>query len=485
MATKTNTSAPYAAQATSWWTPLKPESLRLRLALLAALLLALIQLLFSLIFYTFTSNWLLYQVDQSLSATAAQVAASIQDEDEPLEREDLEFRLNVDDVTAAVLLQERQFFIRGVDLDSGAIISQNAMAHVPVTARARENAAFETLTLDGMAAPLRVYSLRLENNAPYALQVGQSLADIQRTQAQILRLSLLMLMAAGILALVTGWFLANRALSPVSAIARTAQAIGEQDLSQRTDTPLPDDELGQLARTLNRMLDRIESAFQRQRQFTGDAAHELRTPLSIMQTGLDVALSQPRSVENYRSVLENMREEVLRLTQLTTSLLMLARADAHTLSIERHRVNLSLLLETVVDQVALAAEQKHIRIGCDIPPNIQTNADEDRLIQLALNLLENAVKYTPEHGSIQVKLAADKNQVCFSVRDSGIGIPPQHLPYIFDRFYRADRARNRQHGGFGLGLAIAQQIAQLHGGDIRVTSDIGAGSEFMVTLPIS
>jgi signal transduction histidine kinase len=202
-----------------------------------------------------------------------------------------------------------------------------------------------------------------------------------------------------------------------------------------------------------------------------------------MQTGLDVVLSQPRTTSDYRATLENMHEEVLRLGQLTTHLLTLARADAHILTIEPRPVDFSLLLNTVADQVAVAAEQKQIAIQRDIPPSISIKADEDRLIQLALNLLENAVKYTPAGGSITIKLAASNGQVCFSVADTGVGISPQQLRHIFDRFYRVDRARSREQGGFGLGLAIAQQIAHLHGGEISVASQEGAGSVFMVTLP--
>ncbi len=449
--------------------------------MLAALLLCLIQFVLSAAFYSFTSNWLLTQLDQSLLTTAAQVAAAL-DDGEPMETED--FQLGAG---SAAFLRERRFFIRVIGRDMGVILDTSTSDDLPVTTQARRGSAgFETLDAPSKAGSLiRVYTLPLENSQQLALQIGQSLDEVHQTQAQILRLLILMLGATALLALASGWFLAHRALIPVNAITRTARDIGEKDLSRRIVMPLPNDELGQLAQTFNGMLDRIEGAFQRQRQFTADAAHELRTPLSIMQTGLDVVLSQERTANHYRTALENMHEEVLRLSQLTTHLLTLARADAHTRTIEQRPVDLSLLLTTVADQVAVAAEQKQIAIQRDIPPSISIEADEDRLIQLALNLLENAVKYTPTGGSITVKLAQSSGQVFFSVVDTGVGISPQQLPHIFDRFYRVDRARSREQGGFGLGLAIAQQIAHLHGGEINVTSQVGVGTQFTVTLPAS
>jgi heavy metal sensor kinase len=279
--------------------------------------------------------------------------------------------------------------------------------------------------------------------------------------------------------------LANRALIPIQAITRTAQQISERDLSQRITRNLSDDELGQLARTFNTMLDRVEGAFQRQQRFTADAAHELRTPLSIMQTGIDVMLSQERSTTEYRATLETIREEVQRLTTLTVNLLTLARADAHTLMLNRHSMDLSILVHTVLDQIAPLAEQKNVTIQRSIVPQLSLSADEDRLIQMTLNLIGNAVKYTPEGGSVTVTVSREGSKAQLVITDTGAGISPEHLPHIFDRFYRMDRSRKRDQGGFGLGLAIARQIAQLHGGEITVSSQVGVGSQFMVILPTS
>lgn len=485
MTTRTSTSALYAAVVTNWWILFRPKSLRARLAWLAALLLCLIQLVLSIAFYHFTSNWLHDELDQRLMTTAAQVAAGLNN-GERLDPEDVRFRLDQGSPATAAFLRERRFFMRVLDRATGSVLGASASYNLPITPLVREGGvSFETLISDSADVSIRVYTLPLEGRNPLVLQTGESLEEVMEIQTQILRLLLLMLLATALLALGSGWFLATRALRPIEAITRTARDIGEHALSRRIDLKLPDDELGKLAQTFNKMLDRLESAFQRQRQFTADAAHELRTPLSIMQTGLDVVLAQDRKSEDYREALEGMHEEVERLSRLTGHLLTLARADTDTLAIEPRSMDLSFLLNTVTDQVEVSAEQKQITIERCIPPDVTLKGDEHRLIQLTLNLLGNAVKYTSPGGKITLKLIQENGHISFMVADTGVGIPPQHLAHVFERFYRVDRARNREQGGFGLGLAIAQHIAHLHGGKISVTSQLGLGSEFTVTLPVS
>ncbi len=474
------------ARVINWWTRLSPKSLRARLALLSALLLCLIVLVIGLIFYALTSEWLLAQIDQTLTVTGNQVATGLIDPEEPLPIQPLPAQQTAATEAAQAFLQEQGYFVRVLNLETGAILIRSTAFDPPLPEASRRDGPYlETLSIGAEAAPVRVYTLPMPRVQPYAVQVGQSLEELQETQGQMLRLLAFMLIPAATLAAFSGWLLAQRALIPVNVITQTAQAISQDDLSRRIQPGLPDDELGRLAQTFNHMLDRVQSAFTRQQQFTADAAHELRTPLSIMQTGLDVTLAQPREAEAYRTMLESMREEVRRLGQLTGQLLLLARADAHTLPFEPRPTDLSLLLHTVVDQIEVAAGEKQIALRRDIPTGCQLMGDEDRLIQLMLNLLENAVKYTPEGGTITVTLQQVPGYVHFSICDTGIGIPPEHLEHIFDRFYRVDRGRSRQQGGVGLGLAIAHQIARLHGGEITVTSQPGQGSTFTVRLPVS
>ena len=460
--------------------------MRIRLALFAALLLCLIQLLLSAIFYGVISDWLYQQVDQSLQTTAAQVSTTLNSTDTN-SSDDLNFQFSGENKAADVFLREQSFFIRVIDRQSGNIVDESATYNVPVTTSARNAAPqFETLTLqDNSAQLIRIYTLPLEQPSHLALQVGQSLQSVEQTRLRSLGWLGLMLGATAVLALGSGWLLAHRALIPIEAITRLANQIGESDLGQRIDLQLPNDEVGRLAQTFNRMLDRIQDAFQRQKRFTTDAAHELRTPLSIIQIGLDVNLSHPRTAEQYRETLINIQEEVERLTQLTSNLLILARADLRSLPMNYQRLDLSELLRTVVDYITAAAQQKGIAIELDIPAGVEINADEDRLIQVAINLLDNAVKFTPEKGHISITLRRQPSAAQFTIADSGSGISAADLPHIFEPFYRADRSRTRSAGGLGLGLAIAHEIVQLHGGSIAVVSEPGQGTQLTVTLPTS
>jgi len=424
------------------------------------------------------------QLENTLVATATQVAVTLQGADF-IDDNQVNVRFRDPDDVVNAFLQGQRFFIRVIDQREGLVIETSEPYQVDISPQARNvNAGYETLPLRDTAIMMRVYTLPLEGY-PLALQVGVSLAEVNATQALIFWMIASALLLTVLLGAGSGLFLASRALIPIHAITRIARQIGERDLTQRITLNRVDDELGQLALTFNTMLDRIERAFQHQQRFTADAAHELRTPLSIMHIGVEVILSQERTPAEYRAALDSIQEEVRRLTALTVGLLTLARADSHRLTLHRDLVDFSMLIRTVIDQIAPIAEHKNIDIQRDILPEVRLEADEERMIQLALNLIENAVKYTPEGGLITVTLTQTSGQVRLTVADTGTGIPPEHLPHIFDRFYRMDRSRSRDNGGFGLGLAIAQHIVQLHGGEITVVSQVGVGTQFGVTLPTS
>jgi len=443
-----------------------------------------IQLALGAAFYRLTSDWLVGQLENTLVATATQVAVTLQGADF-IDDNQVNVRFRDPDDVVNAFLQGQRFFIRVIDQREGLVIETSEPYQVDISPQARNvNAGYETLPLRDTAIMMRVYTLPLEGY-PLALQVGVSLAEVNATQALIFWMIASALLLTVLLGAGSGLFLASRALIPIHAITRIARQIGERDLTQRITLNRVDDELGQLALTFNTMLDRIERAFQHQQRFTADAAHELRTPLSIMHIGVEVILSQERTPAEYRAALDSIQEEVRRLTALTVGLLTLARADSHRLTLHRDLVDFSMLIRTVIDQIAPIAEHKNIDIQRDILPEVRLEADEERMIQLALNLIENAVKYTPEGGLITVTLTQTSGQVRLTVADTGTGIPPEHLPHIFDRFYRMDRSRSRDNGGFGLGLAIAQHIVQLHGGEITVVSQVGVGTQFGVTLPTS
>jgi heavy metal sensor kinase len=280
-------------------------------------------------------------------------------------------------------------------------------------------------------------------------------------------------------------FLAGRALSPIDAVTRTARKISAEDLSQRLNMRLPEDEVGRLARTFDEMIARLDEAFKRQRQFTADASHELRTPLTAIKGQTEVALQREREPEDYQEVLRAVNGQVDRMIRLVASLLTLARADAREIPVNREPVDLGTTVKDAVDQIRPAAADKSISVDVHADGGVRVNADQDLMLQLMLNLLDNAVKYTPVGGTIEVSWRGNGDHADLSVSDTGPGIAAEHLPHIFDRFYRADKARSRAGGGAGLGLSICRWIVEAHGGSISAASTPGQGSTFSVRLPAS
>jgi signal transduction histidine kinase len=231
------------------------------------------------------------------------------------------------------------------------------------------------------------------------------------------------------------------------------------------------------------MLDRLQAAFETERRFTADASHELRTPLTAIKGQIGVTLTRTRTPEEYENALHHIQHETDRLIRLANDLLFLARLDNASLRWQPEDINLSDLLSAVVDQLEIMAQEKAITLTTDIPPRIIIHGMADHLIRLFLNLLDNAVKYTPAGGHIMLT-AQSEAEVCIAIHDNGPGIAPEHLPHLFQRFYRAEAERTYK-GGAGLGLAIAYQIARAHNGSITVESYLASGTTFTVHLPLT
>ena len=314
------------------------------------------------------------------------------------------------------------------------------------------------------------------------IQVGRATDEIDRI------IGLLQLLgAAGFLLTLAiagagGWFLAGRALGPIARITRAAERIGADDLSRRLDLRLPDDELGRLARSFDAMIARLEDAFERQRRFTADASHELRTPLGVIRAQSELALSQPRSPEYYTRILGSIHDEAGRLTRLAEDLLVLARADAGE-TLDRQEVDFQDLVAEVGASVAPRARTAQIHFSVQLDECAPIQGDETWLKQLLLNLLDNAIHHTPLGGRVTLSLRAAPGGAVVQITDTGAGIAPEHLPRIFERFYRADEARSRATGGAGLGLAICRWIASAHGGTLVIESEPGVGTSVRVWLP--
>jgi len=273
-------------------------------------------------------------------------------------------------------------------------------------------------------------------------------------------------------------WLSSRALRPVDAITTVAGAITLRNLSQRIQLPNTGDELQRMAETWNQALERLEDSVKRVRQFTSEASHELRTPLALIRATAELALRKERDAEGYRSSLRQIEEEARRMTELTESLLTLARADAGSLGFAMKPTDLAELAHSVAGQNAPIAEQRGITLrngGSDGP--IQANADPSGIRRLLLILVDNAPRHTPPGGTVTIAATGDPNGVTLSVEDTGEGISADALPHVFERFYRGDTTRSSD-SGFGLGLAIAQAIAQAHRSSIEVKSSAEAETRF-------
>ncbi|MCA9918599.1 MAG: HAMP domain-containing protein, partial [Anaerolineales bacterium] len=283
-----------------------------------------------------------------------------------------------------------------------------------------------------------------------------------------------------------GAFLAGRALQPVAAITHTAQTINAENLSHRIEMKLPDDEVGQLAQTFNAMLERINRAFERERQLTSDVSHELRTPLGMLKTQLSLARSRPREAATLLQMMDDMEGDVDRMTRLVEQMLTLARVEQRGLT-QLEPVDCAQLLREVVADLRLSAQEHNVTLQLTLPSQVEffMVADDARLRQVFVNLIENGIKYSPEGGVVQITAVRHWQQIAISVTNEGVGIPSEHIPHLFERFYRADDARARTTGGFGLGLAITKAIVEAHGGSITVASEPGKGSTFTVQLPVA
>jgi heavy metal sensor kinase len=282
-----------------------------------------------------------------------------------------------------------------------------------------------------------------------------------------------------------GYWTSRRALSPVDAISLAAQQINPRNLSSRITVPDTGDELQRLSETLNAMLGRVDAAMQKVTQFTTDASHELRTPITIMRTRAELALRRLRSEGEYRETIEQLHGELVRTSQLVDNLMLLARADAGAELIQLEEVDLVDLLRRVVSRAAPLAEERGVCLRANLPERtaVWIEGDSQLLGRLFLQLIDNAVKYTPAPGYVSIEVADMDKATRVTVVDSGIGIAETDLPHIFDRFYRADKTRSRESGGAGIGLSIGRWIAEAHLGSLNVESRSGVGSRFFVILP--
>lgn len=299
----------------------------------------------------------------------------------------------------------------------------------------------------------------------------------------LIALSLALPLVIGI-AIAGGYVLMRRALYPLQEIAHSAEQIGSHNLNNRLPVARTGDELQSLSISLNRMIERLENAFQQISRFTADASHELRTPLTALRGELEATAQYPRLPAEVRETIGSALEETERLSKIVQGLLAVARLDAGEAEMERVRLDLGELAASTSEQMRLLAEDKNITLFCDVSEKVMVEGGRPRLKQAVVNLLDNAINYTQPGGKVQLRIRTAANRALLEVEDDGAGIPEDALPHIFERFYRSDKARSRQAGGAGLGLSIVQAICLAHGGDVHVESTEGQGSRFTVNLPL-
>jgi len=448
------------------------NTLRVRFALWTSALFFIVLIIFGVYVYGNMARGLSSAIDNSLTINASQVAAGLNIDNGKLILSD---SLTEDPENAD--LRGRGFTIRILTPQGTPIQEFGTYRGLPVSL----TQSFSNYTDPASKTTVRIYNQPVYDNNQFVaiVQVAQSLDDIQDTLERLFATLLVSVPILVTVAGVSGYFLAARALAPIDQITLTARRISAEDLSARLNIPVTDDEVGRLTQTLNDMLARLDDSFQRERQFTNDASHELRTPLTAMQAILGMIREKRRTPEEYEQALDDLNEESDRLRTLVENLLRLARGDKQNNNLFEE-INLSMLLKDVSDSLHPLAQAKQLSLNCDTPKNLIVLGDSDELIRLFVNLLDNAIKYT-ERGGINISASQNENNILVKVEDMGIGIPAEHIPHIFNRFYRVEESRTMR--GAGLGLAIAKEIVHTHHGEIEVSSKIGQGTVFVITMP--
>jgi two-component system OmpR family sensor kinase len=392
---------------------------------------------------------------------------------------------------------EVAFFVRSAtryfqiyDLSSGGVITQspdlqflklqmspaqlNSMAGFPIVS--------DVQTDQGM---LRFFNDRIvsDSGRPYLVQVGMSLESVQLAGQKFRDLAFYLLPLGVLVAATAGWVMAGRTLSPIKNIVRTAQEIEVSQLNRRVPVTGSGDEIDQLAVAFNEAFTRLEKAVGEMQQFTASIAHELRTPLAALRGEAEMTLLHSMSLEECKTTLASQIEEFDKLSLMIHQLLTLAKAESGELKIEHKPVDVTALLQDLVETFSLLASEKRIALHLDSQPDLTIEGDRQWLERALINIVDNAIKYTPPGGRVDISGRPEGSVIAIDVVDTGQGISPEALPHIFERFYRADASRSKDIEGVGLGLSLVKWIVDQHNGMIRVTSDPGHGTHVSIHLP--
>lgn len=456
------------------------DSVRTRLTLWYATVLALSLIAFAVLVYYSAASIFTARQDELLRSTAETVASAYVQE---LEEEHSVAKAN------EVVLAEMVFPHRYVEVvdPAGRVVAWSgnlggSQFTIPAATlgEARQRGSFTVLK------DLRVAVVPLSPGKELGFAiVAEPLSVVEEGLRHLRRNFFLGVPLILVLASLGGYFLARKSLAPITLMNKQTQRISAESLSARLDVANGRDEVGRLALTINALLGRLDAAFQEQRRFIADASHELRTPLAVLRGETEVALQQERAVSEYKQSLALIKDEAERLSRIVEDLFLLARQPVDAPSLTREPVRLDQLVTDCARAASVLAGQKGVGLKLnENPAAITVMGDDEMLKRMLLNLLDNAVKYTPEGGAISLDLGSANGDAWIVVTDTGVGIAAADQPRIFDRFYRVDKARSRALGGAGLGLSIARWIVEGHGGTLSVESTPGKGSAFTVELPL-
>lgn len=483
------------------------RSLRFKLTLWYVLILGILLISFSSFLYLTLSRSLYRDVDHKLRSLAELIAS---ESTSPLSKFD--FGSIDQTLETSMNLKPIGKFIQVLD-ESGRIggRSENLKsAQLPISLNALRNASKGLITYETNRSlrntPLRIitYPVKEQNQVTKMIQVASSLEDVEDALNTLLIILLVTVPSILLIASLGGQFLAHKALKPVDRVTQTARMITSQNLNQRIQTLKVKDEISRLIDTFNEMISRLDQSFRQIKQFTTDASHELKTPLTILKGEVEVALRKKRQLHEYEQILESNLEEIDRMSKIVEDLLLLSRADIGEIRLNREDIHLTPFISGLTEQMKILAQPKNIRIHisnheAEHEEELHILGDTLRMRELFINLIENGIKYTEAGGSILITLKKEMNGsvnplmpkekkpaafVKIIIVDTGIGIAKEDQEKIFNRFFRVDKARSREQGGSGLGLSICKWIVEAHQGEITVESEPGKGSAFIVRLPL-
>jgi heavy metal sensor kinase len=452
-------------------------SIRWRLTLWNTLGLAVMLLAFAALIYALMRHALYEQVDRKLQSAWAQLELDPRTADDP----DGRLRYWIYEWREHESLSAVAYNADGKVLARTEELADNSVPPCPAVLDSKNRLQDRAIPILGRQRTLE--GELLLRDRPLSLVIMAPLEDVDH---ELWDLRTVLLSAVPVVLLLSGglgYVLARKALAPMDRLRRSTDEITADRLDRRLPVINPQDELGRLSKTFNAMIGRLERSFAEIRRFTADASHELRTPLTAIRTEAEVALTKPLGVVEHQQLLGSILEECDRLTRLTDQLLALAREDARAGHQAHEPLDLANLVRDVAETMRPLAEAKGLRLSVDRNGIAQVHGDPTRLREVFLNILDNGIKYTPEGGEVEVRIGRQSSNAVVVVQDTGAGIPSEHLPHVFDRFYRVDKARSRAEGGTGLGLSIAQSIIAAHGGRIELASTPGQGTTFTVRLP--